>query len=57
MNSGSKTFQKQIQPPLLLLGSVYIAASQMLVQEKIIFNIRTVSKRTHLLMIKSNATP
>lgn len=57
MNSGSKTFQKQIKPSVLLLGSVYIAASQMLVQEKILFNIRTVSKRMYIPMIKSNATP
>lgn len=57
MNSGSKTFQKQIKPSVLLLGSVYRAVGQMLVQEKIIFNIKAVSKRMHIPMIKSNATP
>lgn len=57
MNSGSKTSQKQIKPSVLLLGNVYIAASQMLAQQNIISNIRTVSKRMHIPMIKSNASP
>lgn len=57
MNSGSKTFQKQIKPSVLLLGSVYVAASQMLAQQNIISNITTVSKRMHIPMIKSNASP
>lgn len=33
-----QNLQNQIKPSVLLLGSVYIAASQMLLQEKIIFN-------------------
>lgn len=56
MNSGSKTFQKQIKLSVLLLGSIYIAASQMLVQEKL-FLISDLFLRIYVPVIKSNATP